>query len=167
VGAGVEGVDVHTLRHSAAVTWLESRVHIKAVADITGDIYGHTSDDTARAAVVSPNRGTQPSSRAPAIRPIGTDARLSDSCGAGQKIVSQPQTPPPKEHPDEKAHVSLAKDGRVLSRRIPGRRTTGSFKGAVWPARAGSTRPHGARHRRGRPSDRRQPMIVPTVVEIY
>jgi len=50
---------VHTLRHSAAVTWLESGVHIKAVADllghssisVTGDIYGHTSDDTARAAV--------------------------------------------------------------------------------------------------------------------
>jgi len=49
---------VHTLRHSAAVAWLESGVHIKAVADllghssisVTGDIYGHTSDDTARAA---------------------------------------------------------------------------------------------------------------------
>jgi integrase len=47
------------LRHSAAVGWLESGVHIKAVADllghssiaITGDVYGHTSDDTARAAV--------------------------------------------------------------------------------------------------------------------
>jgi integrase len=47
------------LRHSAAVDWLESGVHIEAVADllghlsiaITGDIYGHTSDDTARAAV--------------------------------------------------------------------------------------------------------------------
>ena len=41
------------------MAWLESGVHIKAVADllghssiaITGDIYGHTSDDTARAAV--------------------------------------------------------------------------------------------------------------------
>jgi integrase len=41
------------------VAWLETGVHIKAVADllghssiaITGDIYGHTSDDTARAAV--------------------------------------------------------------------------------------------------------------------
>ncbi|MDH6199323.1 integrase [Mycobacterium frederiksbergense] len=50
---------VHTLRHSAAVAWLESGTHIKAVADrlghssiaITGDVYGHTSDDTARAAV--------------------------------------------------------------------------------------------------------------------
>ena len=39
--------------------WLEAGVHIKAVADllghssiaVTGDIYGHTSDDTARAAV--------------------------------------------------------------------------------------------------------------------
>ena len=57
--AGVEGVGVHTLRHSAAVAWLENGVHIKAVADmlghssitITGDIYGHTSDDTARGAV--------------------------------------------------------------------------------------------------------------------
>ena len=57
--AGVEGVGVHTLRHSAAVGWLEAGVHIKADADmlghssisITGDIYGHTSDDTARAAV--------------------------------------------------------------------------------------------------------------------
>jgi integrase len=57
--AGMKGVGVHTLRHSAAVAWLESGVHIKAVADllghssiaITGDIYGHTSDDTARAAV--------------------------------------------------------------------------------------------------------------------
>jgi site-specific recombinase XerD len=46
--AVVEGV-VHTLRHSAAVGWLESGVHIKAIADllghssisITGDIYGH------------------------------------------------------------------------------------------------------------------------------
>jgi integrase len=54
--AGVAGVGVHTLRHSAAVARLESGVHIKAVADllghssiaITGDVYGHTSDDTAR-----------------------------------------------------------------------------------------------------------------------
>jgi integrase len=50
---------VCTLRHSAAVAWLEAGVHIKTVADllghssiaISGDIYGHTSDDTARAAV--------------------------------------------------------------------------------------------------------------------
>jgi hypothetical protein len=41
------------------VSWLESGAHIKAVADllgnssiaITGDVYGHTSDDIARAAV--------------------------------------------------------------------------------------------------------------------
>ena len=57
--AKVDDVGVHTLRHSAAVAWLESGVHIKAVADllghssiaITGDVYGHTSDDTARAAI--------------------------------------------------------------------------------------------------------------------
>jgi integrase len=34
--AGLEDVDVHTLRHSAAVAWLESGVHIKAVADLLG-----------------------------------------------------------------------------------------------------------------------------------
>jgi integrase len=57
--AGIEGIGVHTLRHSAAVGWLEAGVHIKAVADllghssisITGDVYGHTSDNTARSAV--------------------------------------------------------------------------------------------------------------------
>ena len=57
--AGIAGVGVHTLRHSAAVGWLESGVHIKAVADllghssisITGDIYGHTTDTAARGAV--------------------------------------------------------------------------------------------------------------------
>ncbi|WP_232491140.1 site-specific integrase [Mycobacterium dioxanotrophicus] len=57
--AGVENVGAHTMRHSAAVAWLEAGVHIKAAADllghssiaITGDLYGHTSDDAARAAV--------------------------------------------------------------------------------------------------------------------
>jgi integrase len=57
--AGIEDVGAHSLRHSAAVAWLESGVHIKAAADllghasiaVTGDLYGHTSDDTARAAV--------------------------------------------------------------------------------------------------------------------
>ncbi len=57
--AGMPGIGVHSLRHSAAVAWLEGQVHIKAVADllghssiaVTGDIYGHTSDTTARNAV--------------------------------------------------------------------------------------------------------------------
>jgi integrase len=57
--AGVNDAVVHTLRHSAASAWLESGVHIKAVSDmlghssiaITADTYGHTGDDTARAAV--------------------------------------------------------------------------------------------------------------------
>ena len=56
---GMGRVGVHTLRHSVAVAWLESGVHIKAVADllghssiaITGDTYGHTSDAAARAAI--------------------------------------------------------------------------------------------------------------------
>ncbi|MFG1935339.1 tyrosine-type recombinase/integrase [Mycobacterium sp. NPDC048908] len=37
--AGMSDVGVHTLRHSAAVAWLESGVHIKAVADL----FGHSS----------------------------------------------------------------------------------------------------------------------------
>ena len=57
--AGVVGTGVHTLRHSAAVAWLEAGVHIRQVADllghssisVTGDIYGHGSDEGARRAV--------------------------------------------------------------------------------------------------------------------
>jgi len=57
--AASEGVGVHTLRHSAAVALLESGTHMRAVADllghrsvaITGDVYGHTSDHSARTAV--------------------------------------------------------------------------------------------------------------------
>lgn len=57
--AGIADIGVHTLRHSAAVAWLEAGVHIKACADllghssisVTGDIYGHTSDTTARYAI--------------------------------------------------------------------------------------------------------------------
>jgi integrase len=57
--AGAAGAGVHTLRHSAVVAWLEAGVHIRQVADllghssvaITGDVYGHGSDDGARAAV--------------------------------------------------------------------------------------------------------------------
>lgn len=63
IAAKKAGIDkragVHTLRHSAANGWLESGVHIKAVSDllghssisVTGDLYGHTSDDTARKAI--------------------------------------------------------------------------------------------------------------------
>lgn len=57
--AGLKDVGVHSLRHSAATAMLEAGVNIKAVSDllghssvsITGDIYGHTSDDSARAAI--------------------------------------------------------------------------------------------------------------------
>jgi integrase len=49
--------DEYPMDHSA-LEWLEAGLHIKAVADllghasiaITGDVYGHTSDGTARAA---------------------------------------------------------------------------------------------------------------------
>lgn len=57
--AKIESVGAHTMRHSAAVAWLEGGVHIRAVADllghssisITGDVYGNSTDDTTRAAV--------------------------------------------------------------------------------------------------------------------
>ena len=57
--AGLPGVNVHTLRHSAATAWLEACVNIKAVsvllghADIriTADVYGHVSDAVAQAAM--------------------------------------------------------------------------------------------------------------------
>lgn len=57
--AGLSGVGVHSLRHSAAVAMLEGGTNIRAVADllghssvaITGDVYGHTTHDAARAAV--------------------------------------------------------------------------------------------------------------------
>jgi integrase len=56
---GLNGVGAHTLRHSAATAWLEAGVHIKQVSDllghssvaITGDVYGHGSDQSARAAI--------------------------------------------------------------------------------------------------------------------
>jgi integrase len=57
--AAIGRIGVHTLRHSAAVGGLEAGVHIKAVADllghssiaVTGDTYGHTSDQTAHSAI--------------------------------------------------------------------------------------------------------------------
>jgi integrase len=59
--AGLSDVGVHTLRHSAAVAWLEAGVHIRQVADllghssisVTGDTYGHGSQDGAKAAVLA------------------------------------------------------------------------------------------------------------------
>jgi integrase len=49
----------HACATPPPVAWLDAGEHIKAVADllghssiaITGDVYGHTSEDTARAAV--------------------------------------------------------------------------------------------------------------------
>jgi integrase len=51
--AKVEGVGVHTLRHSAATMWLESVADLLGhySTSITGDIYGHGSDDGARRAI--------------------------------------------------------------------------------------------------------------------
>lgn len=56
--AKLEGIGLHTLRHSAATAMLENGVNLKAVSAflghssiaITGDIYGHVTDDAARAA---------------------------------------------------------------------------------------------------------------------
>lgn len=57
--AKVEGVGAHTLRHSAATAWLEAGVPLKVASDllghssvaITADIYMHSTDESARAAV--------------------------------------------------------------------------------------------------------------------
>lgn len=59
--ASLEGVGVHTLRHSAAVALLDGGAHIKLVADvlghssiaITGDVYGHTAPEAARSALAA------------------------------------------------------------------------------------------------------------------
>lgn len=57
--AGLAGVGIHTLRHTAASTMLEAGVPLRTVSEIlghasvqvTGDIYGHVSSEGARAAV--------------------------------------------------------------------------------------------------------------------
>ncbi|MBO1750496.1 site-specific integrase [Actinotalea sp. BY-33] len=59
--AGLDGVTVHTLRHSAATVMLEAGVHLKAVSEILGhadirvtaDVYGHVSTEVTRAAMES------------------------------------------------------------------------------------------------------------------
>ena len=59
--AGLEHVGVHALRHTAATLMLEGGVNIKAVSSllghssvaITGDVYAHVTDDTARAAMAT------------------------------------------------------------------------------------------------------------------
>lgn len=62
--AGLADVCVHTLRHSAATAWLENGVNLKAVStmlghadiSITGDIYAHMSDETAKNAMETLSR---------------------------------------------------------------------------------------------------------------
>jgi integrase len=57
--AGLEGVAVHSLRHSAVVTLLQAGVNVRAVSDLMGhadsrvtlDVYAHLTTDTARAAM--------------------------------------------------------------------------------------------------------------------
>ena len=54
--AGVEGVGVHTLRHSAAVAWLESGTRIKAVADLLGHSSIAITGDTSAIRPMAPPR---------------------------------------------------------------------------------------------------------------
>lgn len=57
--AGLAGVGLHTLRHSAASVLLAQGVPLKVVSEIlghssiaiTGDVYGHVSPDVAREAM--------------------------------------------------------------------------------------------------------------------
>jgi integrase len=56
----VKHVGLHTLRHSAAVAWLESGVHIKAVADLLGH-----SSIRGVGTIQAPNRGVAVSDKSP------------------------------------------------------------------------------------------------------
>lgn len=57
--AELEGVGIHTLRHSAATAWLENGINLKAVSEllghanisITADCYGHVTESTSRSAM--------------------------------------------------------------------------------------------------------------------
>lgn len=57
--AGLEGIGLHTLRHTAATTMLEAGVPLRTVSEllghssvaVTGDVYGHVSSEGARSAV--------------------------------------------------------------------------------------------------------------------
>ncbi|MDO8949992.1 MAG: tyrosine-type recombinase/integrase [Actinomycetota bacterium] len=59
--AGLKDVNVHTLRHSAASTWIEGGVSLKTASQllghsdiaITGNIYAHVSEASERQAIDS------------------------------------------------------------------------------------------------------------------
>jgi len=61
IKAGMEGIGLHTLRHSAATTMLTNGVPLKVVSEILGhasivitaDIYGHVSPDVSREALAT------------------------------------------------------------------------------------------------------------------
>lgn len=60
-GAGLTGVTLHTLRHSAASLMLVNGVSLKVVSEVLGhssisvpgDIYGHVSPEVARDALAT------------------------------------------------------------------------------------------------------------------
>lgn len=89
-GAGLKGVNVHSLRHSAATAMLESGVHLKGVstllghADIrvTADTYAHLSDDVARAALAG-------LSRIFAVSPTGVGVNV----GVKRRSMPHPEGP--------------------------------------------------------------------------
>jgi len=66
--AGVEGVGLHTLRHTAASAMLMNGVPLKVVSDvlghssvaITGDVYGHVAPDVSADAMASLSAALEP-----------------------------------------------------------------------------------------------------------
>lgn len=100
---GLEGVTVHTLRHSAATLMLESGVHLKGVSTllghadirITAETYAHLSDDAARSALT----GLSQSLAAPP-----PDAGGGVGVTVGVKPPPRTETPPAEdsEEPSDK-----------------------------------------------------------------
>ena len=88
--AGISGVSIHTLRHSAATAMLDAGVHLKAVSEllghagtqITADVYAHLTTTTARKALSDLGSG------------LGLDSQLAYGIGVRIEEGSTRETGP-------------------------------------------------------------------------